>query len=112
MGRVYDGRVRVLLLAILLTLPAACSSGYAKGSVNGISFSTATGRDAVPGGVPVSIRVEMNPGSATQGRVFVDGVDYGPVTTGDSVRVDKDAVVRVNGKLRAAASAAQAPQAG
>lgn len=90
----------MLLAAGLLAGLTACSSGYAKGSVNGIDFWTAMGRDSVPLGTSNSIRVEMNEGSATEGRVFVDGVDYGSVSQGDSVRVDKDAVVRVNGKER------------
>ena len=92
--------MRVLLLFLLSIGLAACSAAGVSGSVNGVEFRSAVHRPAVPGGTKISIAVHMLEGSATEGQLYVDGVDFSRVQTGDQVRVDKQAIVRINGVVR------------
>ena len=95
--------MRLLLSALLLGLLAACSSASMSLRVNGVSVENEGGRPSVPGGTGFSISVKMAPVNDGTGRLWIDGVDYGDVRSGDKVRIDRHAVVRVNGEERGAA---------
>lgn len=92
----------VFILLFVLYLIPGCAH-YATGSVNDIVYDMSLDRPAVEGGIPWKINILMNPGSATDGNLYIDGVDFGPVHSGDRVKVDDDAVVYVNGQIRKAA---------
>lgn len=101
MIRVYDrGMLRRLLILVLASALAACAQTGLDMEVNGVEVHDALDRPAVPGGVPWSVAVRMDEGSAVRGRLLIDGVDFGVVHSGDQVRIDRHAVVRVNGTVR------------
>lgn len=94
--------LRAFLLAFLLAgcLAGCLAGGSASGAVNGIEFHMTRHRPLVTGGDEHSIAIHMHRGDAERGTLFVDGVDFGEVRSGDDVRVTGDAAVLVNGERR------------
>ena len=87
-----------LMLSVGLSIGAVGCSPFARGKINGVDYHMALQRPGVPGGVSSGIKIRMD--TATEGTLVVDGVDYGRVRSGDSVRVTQDGVVAVNGEPR------------
>jgi hypothetical protein len=95
----------VLLLLALALLAAFAITGCAhstRGGVNDITYDMSLDRPAVEGGVAHAIEIRMDEGDAENGTLWVDGVNFGRVHSGDHAEVTPDAVVLVNNEPRAA----------
>ena len=92
------------LLPLLLTaaLAAGCAQHYIESSVNGVSYHMSLDRDPVPGAVEkdMGVRIVMDGFQGRAGTLWIDGICYGEVLSGDQVEVTDDAVVLVNGAVR------------
>ena len=96
-------------LAVAAALVSGGCARYARGGVNDIDYDMSLDRPAIAGGIPYSIEIRMEPGSATDGTLWVDGVGFGRVHSGDRVEVTRKAVVLVNGEPRDRITEAAAP---
>ncbi len=88
------------LILCLSPLLGSCAPHYVRGSVNGISYDSSLDRGPVPGGVPWSVEIRMSTTDPTVGTLWVDGIDYGQVHSGQHVEVTSAAVVLVDGTPR------------
>jgi hypothetical protein len=74
----------------------------AKGTINGVSYEVRGSGDSrsVAGGDSSEFIAGTNKLQVQGGRVSANGKDYGPVKSGDSVLLDADGTLTINGEKR------------
>ena len=96
--------MKALPLALLMSaaLVAGCAQHYYESSLNDVSYHVSLDRGPVPGAKQedMGIRIIMDGFQGRQGTLWVDGICYGEVLSGDHVEVTDDAVVLVNDEVR------------
>jgi len=88
------------LWCVCLALPGCESGGIAEGSVNGISYEVHGGRGLEINDNAIKISSGKNVLEIKDGRVSLNGKDRGPIKSGDSLVLNAESQLSVNGEKR------------